>query len=177
MEYCKVKSPKIFFILIFVFLVQSCASTDIIRRTTYSLEIQEFNGIKNYKQGKYEEAFDLLKEPATWGYKGSQYAIAFMFLKGQYVEQSTLLGMGWLGVAQEANVKEWSKQYDDFYSSATKENKLRFDKIKEIYIKRYGLVAQDVTCRKSTSAKSKRVRVDCHKYSGLGILYDIDLVE
>ncbi len=120
---------------------------------------------------------NLLKEPAAWGYKGSQYAIAFMFLKGEYVEQSTLLGMGWLGVAKEANIKEWTNQYDAFYSAASKEQKLEFDKIKDVYIKRYGLIAQDVTCRKSTSAKSRRVRVDCYHYDGVGVLHDIDLVE
>ena len=100
-----------------------------------------------------------------------------MFLKGEYVEQSTLLGMGWLGVAKEANVKNWTEQYNAFYNAATKEQKLKFDKIKDIYIQRYGLIAQDVTCRKSTSAKSKRIKVDCHKYDGIGVLYDIDLVE
>ena len=163
--------------LVLIILLSSCASSDVIRKTTYSLEVKEYNGIKHYKKGDYEKAFNLLKQPAAWGYKGSQYAIAFMFLKGEYVEQSTLLGMGWLGVAKEANVKSWTEQYNAFYNAATKEQKLKFDKIKDIYIQRYGLVAQDVTCRKSTSAKSKRVKVDCHKYDGTGVLYDIDLVE
>ena len=177
MQYFNVKNFIIFLVLFLSFLTSSCTSTDIIRKTTLSLETKEFNGIKHYKDGNYEEAFNLLKEPAAWGYKGSQYTIAFMFLKGQYLQQSTLLGMGWLGVAKEANVKEWSKQYDVFYSAATKKQKLDFDKIKEVYIKRYGLMAQDVTCRKSTSAKSRRVRVDCYHYDGVGVLYDIDLVE
>ncbi|KGJ95909.1 sel1 repeat family protein [Colwellia psychrerythraea] len=163
--------------MILPFIVSSCASPELIRKTTYSLEVKEFNGIKHYKNGNYEEAFNLLKEPAAWGYKGSQYAIAFMFLKGQYLQQSTLLGMGWLGVAKEANVKDWSKQYDAFYSSATKGQKLEFDKIKEVYIKKYGLIAQDVTCRKSLSGKSRRVRIECYHYEGIGVLYDIDLVE
>jgi len=176
-QYCKVINHNIFIVLILLLIVSSCASTDTIRKTTYSLEVKEFNGIKHYKNGDYEKAFNLLKEPAAWGYKGSQYAIAFMFLKGQHVQQSTLLGMGWLGVAKEANVQEWSDQYDAFYKSAPKTKQLEFDKIKEVYIKRYGLVAQDITCRKSTSAKSRRIRMECHKYNGLGVLYDIDLVE
>ncbi|PKI16276.1 sel1 repeat family protein [Colwellia sp. 12G3] len=163
--------------LVLTILLSSCASSDVMRKTTYSLEVKEYNGIKHYKNGDYEKAFNFLKEPAAWGYKGSQYAIAFMFLKGEHVEQSTLLGMGWLGVAKEANVKNWTEQYNTFYNSATKEQKIKFDQIKDIYIHRYGLVAQDITCRKSTSAKSKRVKVDCHKYDGTGVLYEIDLVE
>jgi hypothetical protein len=174
-KYCKAITYNT--ILVLSLLISSCATTDIVRKSTFSLEVKEFNGIKNYRDGKYEEAFNLLKEPAAWGYKGSQYAIAFMFLKGQHVKQSTLLGMGWLGVAKEANVKEWTEQYDAFYSAASKKKQLEFDKIKEVYIERYGVVAQDITCRKSTSAKSKRVRMECHKYNGLGVLYDIDLVE
>ncbi|MFT4938943.1 MAG: hypothetical protein ACI88A_001975 [Paraglaciecola sp.] len=158
-------------------LIASCASTNTIRTTTYSLEMKEINGIKNYKNGHYEKAFNLLKEPAAWGYKGSQYAIAFMFLKGQYVEQSTLLGMGWLGVAEEANVKEWTEQYDAFYSLASDLEKLKFDKITDVYIERYGLAAQNVTCAKSATTRSRRVSVSCHKYDGIGVLYDIDMVE
>ena len=177
MEYCNIRNHIFFIVLILSFIISSCASSDIIRKTNYSLEVKEFNGIEHYKNGNYEEAFNLLKEPAAWGYKGSQYVIAFMFLKGQYLQQSTLLGMGWLGVAKEANVKEWSKQYDAFYSTATKAKKLEFDKIKEVYINRYGLIAQDVTCRKSLSGKSRRVRNECYHYEGIGILYDIDLVE
>jgi hypothetical protein len=163
--------------LVLIILISSCASLDVTRKTTYSLEVKEFNGIKHYKNGNYEKAFNLLKEPAAWGYKGSQYVIAFMFLKGEYVEQSTLLGMGWFGVAEEANVKNWTEQYNAFYNAATRDQKLKFDKIKNIYIQRYGLVAQRITCRKSTSAKSKIVKVDCHKYDGISVLYEIDLVE
>jgi hypothetical protein len=168
---------KSIFFLVLTTLLFSCESSDIIRKTSYSFEVKEYKGIKHYKNGDYEKAFNFLKEPAAWGYKSSQYAIAFMFLKGKYVEQSTLLGMGWLGVAKEANVKDWTEQYNTFYNAATKDQKIKFDKIKDIYIQRYGLVAQDVTCRKSTSAKSKRVKVDCHKYDGIGILYEIDIVE
>ena len=44
-----------------------------------------------------------------------------MFLKGYHVEQSTLLGMGWLGVATEVETEDWSDQYRALYSSATPE--------------------------------------------------------
>jgi hypothetical protein len=63
-------------------------------KTIFSLRLDEANGIKSYKNGNYKKVFEYLKTPATWGYKGSQYTIAFMFLKGQYIQQSTLMGMG-----------------------------------------------------------------------------------
>ena len=90
--------------------------------------------MREYKRGNYQKAFDLLKEPASFGYKGSQYVLAFMFLKGQYVQQSTLLGMGWLGVAVEANVKEWREQYNTFYSGATPAQQEQIDKTVRKYI-------------------------------------------
>jgi hypothetical protein len=168
---------SLIFLVIAVFLVTSCASKNIIRKTTYSLEVKEIKGLNSYKNGDFEEAFNLLKEPAAWGYKTSQYTIAFMFLKGQYLKQSTVLGMGWLGVAKEANVKDWTEQYDKFYSVASKSERLRFDRIVELYIERYGLVAQHVTCRRAQSPSSRRVKINCNKNEGIGTLYEIDIVE
>jgi hypothetical protein len=45
----------------------------------------------------------------------------FMFLKGHHVEQSTLIGMGWLGVAIESEREEWESFYDKLYAQATNE--------------------------------------------------------
>ena len=154
----------------------SCKSTDTVRKTTTSLGFKEISGVKQYDKGNYEDAFNLLKEPAAWGYKGSQYVLAFMFLKGNYVQQSTLLGMGWLGVAKEANVKEWTEQYDNFYAAATEQQKDKIDAIVTEYIKRYGLKSQDVTCKKGINAQ-RRLALECHKSNGLSILYPVELVE
>jgi hypothetical protein len=162
--------------LFFLIFLISCQSTNIETKSTMSLELKEINGIKHYEKGNYEEAFNLLKIPAAWGYKGSQYALAFMFLKGNYVQQSTLLGMGWLGVANEAKVKEWGNQYNAFYMAATDDQQNKIDKIVDEYIKRYGLISQDVTCKKYINA-SRRAEIKCHKYEGVGVLYPVDLVE
>jgi len=154
----------------------SCKSTDTVRKTTTSLGFKEISGVKQYDKENYEDAFNLLKEPAAWGYKGSQYVLAFMFLKGHYVQQSTLLGMGWLGVAKEANVKEWTEQYDNFYTAATEQQKDKIDAIVTEYVKRYGLKSQDVTCKKGINAQ-RRLALECHKSNRLSILYPVDLVE
>jgi TPR repeat protein len=168
---------QVIIITLTVYFLLSCKSTDSIRKSTHSLEVKEVTGITQYKKGNYKKAFHLLKEPAAWGYKGSQYVLAYMFLKGQYVEQSISLGMGWLGVAKEANVKEWNEEFKSFYSYATAQQKQDIDEIVREYIKRYGLKSQHVTCQKSINTSSNRVDVKCHKYEGLSTLYDIDLVE
>jgi len=78
--------------------------------------------------------------------------------------------MGWLGVAKEANVKEWTEQYDHFYAAATEQQKVKIDAIVTEYIKRYGLKSQGVTCKKKGINAQKRLALECHKSNGLSIL-------
>jgi TPR repeat protein len=155
----------------------ACSPSGLIRKSGYSLEVKEINGIKLYKRGEYKKAFELLKVPATWGYKGSQYAIAFMFLKGQYVEQSTLLGMAWLGVAAEAKVPEWTQQYNDFYNAASAEQQQKIDNKVTEYIGKFGMEAQHVTCSTHIVVGTRSHKVDCHKYDQVATLYEIELSE
>ncbi|CAM4007914.1 hypothetical protein [Pseudoalteromonas byunsanensis] len=162
--------------------ISGCANTAndssrIIRIDPIKLDKAEMNGMKYYRKGDYENAFKQLKEPAMWGYKGSQYVLAFMFLKGQYVEQSTVIGMGWLGVANEVNVNEWRAQFDTFYGASPAPLKAKIDEKVALYIQRYGMKEQNITCNKSLSTSTKRVEVKCQHYEGLGTLYDIEMVE
>lgn len=165
-------------LIVFSFLlVFGCQSTQIERKTRLSLKLDEINGIKAYKEGDFQKALELLKTPATWGYKGSQYTIAFMFLKGQYVQQSTLLGMGWLGVATEVETEDWSEQYSAFYAAASPTQKLQIDKIVEEYIRRYGMVAQHITCKKLHSGPALTVKHNCVKSARLSTVYEMDMIE
>jgi hypothetical protein len=171
------KFKKLVFLIFALSVIMGCQSNNVIRKDVLSLELDEINGIKSYREGEYEKSFELLKTPATWGYKGAQYTVAFMFLKGQYVQQSTLLGMGWLGVATEMETEEWSEQYRAFYSAATPEQKLKIDKIVKEYIRRYGMKAQHVTCKKSSTITTKSIKHICSKSSNVSTLYEMDLVE
>jgi hypothetical protein len=167
------------FAIAIVFCIGSvaCSSSGLVHKSSYSLEVKEINGIKLYKKGEYKKAFELLKTPATWGYKGSQYAVAFMFLKGQHVEQSTVLGMAWLGVAAESKVPEWTQQFNAFYELASAEEKQKIDaKLKE-YIGKFGMKAQHVTCSKHIVVGTRKHKVDCHKYGQVATLYKMELVE
>ncbi|NOU49068.1 sel1 repeat family protein [Pseudoalteromonas sp. JBTF-M23] len=157
--------------------LSACGSTGIVRVSETKLYKAEMNGLKLYRSGNYEQAFELLKEPAQMGYKGAQYVLAFMFLKGQYVEQSTVLGMGWLGVAKEADVKDWNIQFDKFYAVAPEGLKTKIDAKVAQYIAQFGLKAQNVTCKKSLNTSTKRVDVKCDNYEGIGQLYEIEMTE
>ena len=168
---------SIFIVLFSLIATSGCQSTGIQKKHTNSLALDEINGIKSYQKGEYEKSFEFLKTPAAWGYKGSQYTIAFMFLKGQYVQQSTLMGMGWLGVATEVETEEWSDQYRTFYSTATAEQQLKIDAIVKEYIKRYGMKSQNITCTKSSTVLSRRVQHSCQRSGRISTVYEVDLVE
>jgi hypothetical protein len=168
---------SIFLVLFSLVITSGCQSTGIQTKHLSSLELDEINGIKSYQKGEYEKSFELLKTPATWGYKGAQYTIAFMFLKGHHVQQSTLMGMGWLGVATEMETEDWSEQYRNFYSSATSEQQLKIDGIVKEYIKRYGMKSQNITCTKSSTVLSRRIQHSCHRSERISTVYEVDLVE
>lgn len=106
------------FLLLVSLLLISCKSTDRITKDIDVIDKQQRWGIILYERGDYKGAFHELSELASWGYKDAQYALAFMFFKGHYVEQSTLIGMGWLGVAIESERDDWEALFNDLYSKA-----------------------------------------------------------
>jgi TPR repeat protein len=165
--------------MIFITLLGGCNSSPVNLYSDTTMKKNEYNGIKAYRKGQFETAFNYLKEPAGLGYKSAQYTLAFMFLKGQYLTQSTKLGMGWLGVAAEAGIDKWSSQYSAFYNAASVEQQQQFDEIVALYKQQYGLKSQNVSCQKSVSAKHRfnEVKVDCEKYEGTVTTYSIELVE
>ncbi|MBH0078743.1 sel1 repeat family protein [Pseudoalteromonas sp. NZS11] len=165
--------------MVFITLLGGCNSSPINLYSDTTMKKNEYNGIKAYRKGEFEAAFNYLKEPAGLGYKSAQYTLAFMFLKGQYLEQSTKLGMGWLGVAKEAGVENWSAQYDAFYSAATTQQKQLIDETVALYITQFGVKAQNMTCRSSTSPRRTfgEVKIDCTKHEGIVTEHDIQIIE
>lgn len=165
---------KILYSLFFITLT-GCQSTDVKIKSDFTLQSKEIRGIAAYKKGEYQQAFNLLKEPAAWGYKGSQYALAYLFLKGQYVKQSTTIGMAWLGVASEAKVDQWQQEYDKFYALATPELKLKIDEKLALYIKQFGMKAQHITCHTDTFHSMKSI--NCLKGEGVSQIHEVELTE
>ena len=151
--------------------------TDYKKVNNNGLASKESRGVKAYQKGNYQRAYDLLVEPAQYGLKGAQYALAFMFLKGQHVEQSTLIGMAWVGVATEVKVKEWQTQYDNLYDSAPTPLKLNIDQKVAEYIEKFGMKAQDVTCQEGISEATKHIRTKCFRGTKITKIYPIELVE
>ncbi|MDK2594158.1 sel1 repeat family protein [Pseudoalteromonas obscura] len=168
---------KLLLLIVLITLLPACQSNRAIIKDIDAIHKQEKKGIKLYHQQAYPEAFEALSELATWGYKDAQYYLAFMFLKGQHVEQSTLIGMGWLSVAAESGIEEWVNFYDALYGKATPQMQQKIDKVAADYKRKFGLKAQFVTCRHSTSVGSNRVAVKCTKEDKISTVYPLDLNE
>jgi hypothetical protein len=163
--------------VVLLLLLVSCKSTKVVSKDIDTIHKQEKWGVTLYERGDYEGAFRELSELAKWGYKDSQYGLAFMFLKGQHVKQSTLIGMGWLGVASESGIEEWEELYQKLYSHASKEEQNKFDLIVADYKSKFGLKVQHVSCRKTNNGLSKKVLMKCTKRDRVSKVYDIDLIE
>ena len=127
---------------------------------------KEKSGIRYYNKGKFEDAFNELSLPAKVGLKSSQYYLAFMYLKGQYVPQSIEEGMGWLGVANEIEVDEWRLLYNSLYSRLTDEQKQKVDLKVTHYIERYGMKTQKIRCQNRAKLGSRKKEVYCDKRTG-----------
>lgn len=134
-------------------------------------------GLKFFKQEKYSEAFSILNQLAARGYKDSQYALAFMFLKGNHVEQSTRIGLSWLALATESKRKDWVAQFEMLYQATSIEEQQIIDNMIIDYTTKFGMQTQRVTCSKTTKNGSYRPVIKCLKGNYYTPLYDIDLVE
>ncbi len=137
---------------------------------------QESTGLRHYDRGNYDKAFENLSTPAARGFKESQYILAFMFLKGQHVETSLLLGMGWLGVAIESEEPEWIELYQSIYERTAPEQQQLIDVKVSQYIEQFGLVTQNVTCSRRPSAGTRRIESRCIKDAEkLSPIYPVEL--
>ena len=133
-------------------------------------------GLRHYERGDFDKAFEDLSETAIRGLKKSQYILAFMFMKGQHVNKSTLLAMGWLGVAKESGDQEWIDLYKSIYDLTTPAQQSMIDAKVAQYVDWYGMVSQNVECSKRhATVGSRRKEARCLKVEGPR--YDLHPVE
>ncbi len=127
---------------------------------------KESGGVRAYQAGRYESAFSLLRDTASQGMKESQYLLALMFMKGEGVDKSILIGLGWFGVAVESGNEEWDKTFNTLYESMSDAQQAMIDDKVTEYVAKYGSVIQGVTCAKRKAAGSRRIELRCDKAPG-----------
>jgi hypothetical protein len=159
----KATTPQIACALILACLAAAANGQDSKIESVERLYKQESTGLRHYDRGNFEKAFENLSTTAARGFKESQYILAFMFLKGQHVESSLVLGMGWLGVAIESEDPEWIELYQSIYQRASPEQRQLIDVKVAQYVEQFGLVTQNVTCSRRSSAGTRRIESRCIK--------------
>ena len=147
-----------------------------IERKSYAKLYRELRaGVKHHKRGNYKKAYEKLSVCAQWGLKQAQYLMAFMYLKGQYVEQSVEIGMGWLGVAKEVEIKEWSDTYDNVYKMLSPQQQALVDKKVDKYIKQYGMEVQKIDCVNKARLGGGKIEPHCQKrVNAITPLYELE---
>ena len=80
---------------------------------------QKATASRNFKIGKYEEAFPELLQLAKLGFKDAQARVGFLFLHGLGgQEKSNLKALGWLGVASQGTTRP---QYRNIFTQMMNE--------------------------------------------------------
>ncbi len=119
---------------------------------------------KLYIEEKYVEAFPKLVELSQWGIKKAQMLLGDMYIVGRHGEQSTIRGLAWLGVANEAKSEKHAKKlFKEVYAQLNEDQKKYVDTVVEQFIGKYGKVAQNYKCRKRTTVGSNIPQVECNK--------------
>ncbi len=129
-------------------------------------------GIRLYKDGDHARAYEKLRIPAEEGLKNAQYYLGFMYLKGQYVDQSVQKGMGWLGVATEVDLPEWQDTFDKIYQALSTKQRKTIDALVARYIADYGMSTQKVSCSRGSRVGSRKILVLCKKAEKVGAVND-----
>jgi len=143
---------------------------------TTPIEIKrgQYEGADLYEDGKLEEAFAVLSMAAQRGMKTAQYLLGFMFLKGEYVDQSLLVGMAWLGVAGEADHDDWHATYKQIHDSLPANVQAAVDAKLAIYVELYGVGTQKIRCARRARTGQRRLEEICDKNGSDTPLYSLE---
>jgi predicted small secreted protein len=158
-------------------LLIGCKSTYSTATDIDSIHRQLKWGVKQYERGNYEQAFEELSPLAAWGYKDAQYAMALLFLKGDYVEQSELIGMAWLNVACESDIEQWQELYDKLLTRFPDKKRTKLTILEQDYIAKFGVKTQRMSCVKDNNGFSKRMVTRCTREDRKSPVYPIDMTE
>ncbi len=135
----------------------------------------EASGLRFYEAGQHEKAFSMLKETAAKGLKRSQYILGFMLMKGEGVERNVLAGMALIGLATEANDKDWQETYERFYSALNDPQKALVDARIIEYRELFGADTQGITCARTAVVGQRKIGLVCRKGEGFYPEHELQL--
>ena len=139
---------------------------EVIAKSRDQIERELKEGMMYYKKKKYDKAYPILAELATWGIKEPQGLLGMMYIKGEHVDQSIETGLAWLGVATEIEMRDTKKNFDYIYGQLNDDQKKFIDQKVEKYRSRYGMEVQNLVCKKEAPPGSNIPKLGCLKKPG-----------
>lgn len=131
-------------------------------------------GLKLYKDGRYEEAFPLLLQAAKRGFKSAQVRVAYLYASGIGTPRDLRAAIGFLGVAAKSPTHPAIlNRFNHVWSQVPAEVRPPLEQIIDRFDSLYGTRANRVACDRSHRAGTyiRRLRCDfmdqCSLYSHL----------
>ena len=116
-----------------------------------------------FARKQINEAFPLLLDTAQLGFKGSQARVGHIYLAGLGdIEQDTVQGVGWLGVASEGATSPGIRNYfNDIWKRIPDTHVPYFEEVVDDYRAKYGAQATGVVCDLDRPLDSFLKRLAC----------------
>jgi len=116
-----------------------------------------------YDKKNYEHAFKLYRRNACGGDKSSQFALGTMYFLGQGTQADGLKAYAWLQVAAESKEPNMVKMAEKVSQLIPAEYQKNADELRDVLLKRYGLDATHMHCKRSASIGSHiKQQLECH---------------
>ncbi len=126
----------------------------------------EERGMDLYRVGDFEAAYRELESPAANGLKIAQQIMAFMYMRGEGVEKHPAKGVALLGLAAESGDRSVRRQYRKALNAVPDQYRDVVQQQVAYYVKRYGMEAQGITCKRANRPQSHFLSMDCTKEVG-----------
>lgn len=109
---------------------------------------QKASASRNFKIGKYEEAFPNLLQLAKLGFKDAQARVGFLFLHGLGGQKkSNLKALGWLGVASQGTTRpQYRNIFNQMMSEVPEDQRLLVDYIVADYREKFDSKKLGIEC-------------------------------
>ena len=140
---------------------------EVIYKSLHDIDRDLKKALEFYGEEKYAEAYPIAAELSQWGIKRAQTLLGGMYVGGLHVDQSTIRGLVWLGVAKEKkSEKQATRMFNEIYNQLGDEQKAYVDSKVDSYVAKFGAKAQNLKCKKRRVTGTNISQVQCSKARG-----------
>jgi len=138
------------------------ATDDAFERMTYNeFRLMLRDGHLAYQRDDHERAFELYSRNACTGDKGSQFALASMYLFGEGTAADGMKAYAWLASAAEAREPRYQNEFEKLDKVIPAEHRAGARRAAAEVLSRYGMHATNVSCSMRAEAGTRIANLDC----------------